>query len=76
MDVLKWPMDSILIIGRSIGTGPAVDIASKSREVLEGGYVVLPDVLTFLADMVYKSMFPSLQAPRYIAASVFVYWIH
>lgn len=27
-DVLKWPLDSIKVFGRSIGTGPAVQLAS------------------------------------------------
>eukprot|EP00747_Dinoflagellata_sp_TGD_P166992 gnl/TRDRNA2_/TRDRNA2_190648_c0_seq1.p1 gnl/TRDRNA2_/TRDRNA2_190648_c0~~gnl/TRDRNA2_/TRDRNA2_190648_c0_seq1.p1 ORF type:complete len:372 (-),score=53.23 gnl/TRDRNA2_/TRDRNA2_190648_c0_seq1:134-1249(-) len=47
-EVLKWPMDSILIMGRSIGTGPAVSLAVQykvSGLILVAPFLSIKDLL-------------------------------
>jgi len=42
-EVLRWPWDSILLFGRSIGTGPATQLAAKHRF---GGLVLVAPFLS------------------------------
>jgi len=39
-EVLQWPLDSIMILGRSIGTGPAISLANKHE--VHGVIIVSP----------------------------------
>jgi len=40
VEVLKWPLDSIIILGRSIGCGPAISLAARYQ--VSGVIVVSP----------------------------------
>eukprot|EP00931_Biecheleriopsis_adriatica_P048002 TRINITY_DN27712_c0_g1_i1.p1 TRINITY_DN27712_c0_g1~~TRINITY_DN27712_c0_g1_i1.p1 ORF type:complete len:522 (-),score=86.60 TRINITY_DN27712_c0_g1_i1:208-1773(-) len=40
-DELRWPLDGVKVFGRSIGTGPAISLASKNEE-LAGLILIAP----------------------------------
>jgi len=42
-EVLKWPLDSIMLMGRSIGTGPALALASQHQV---GGLILISPFLS------------------------------
>merc|ERR1719240_303939 len=78
MGTLRWPLDGIKILGRSIGTGPAVALASKYH--VSGVILVTPflsikdlfrDKIGRLADLieqrfVNKDLVPQIRSPMLI----------
>lgn len=65
-EVLSWPLDSILIMGRSIGCGPAISLAVRYQ--VSGVIIVCPmlsvkdlvkDVAGPLSYMVHEDRFPN-----------------
>lgn len=70
-DSLRWPLDSIKVMGRSIGTGPAVSLAAKFS--LGGLILIAPflsvreifrDRIGLLADLVKDAFCSQEAAPK------------
>lgn len=77
-EVLKWPLDSILILGRSIGTGPAISLAVQyqvSGVILVSPFLsvkeVCKDAIGFLAHLV-EERFPNKERVPHIRSPFLV----
>lgn len=78
-EVLRWPLDSILVLGRSIGCGPAIRVATKYE--VAGLILISPmlsfkalcrDVVGWFAASAFEERFPNAERIKQVASPLLV----
>lgn len=78
-EVLKWPLDSILVLGRSIGTGPAISLAVQyqiSGVILISPFMSVKEVIKDAVGSVLSSFvderFPNKERVQHVRSPLLV----